>query len=245
MGFGYLFIGYLITFVLYLTVNALVPMMGGLALLVGFGTMMLGLWELTRYHKSFVYAKWTCVPLMAIALYRLVDDVGGLLFPDSSLLNDTALIVVTWIQFCLVIFFHVALLYAIRAISREVGLGSMEAKAIRNAVFVGLYAVVYLCTNLIFLEKPEIRGYFLFSQLLTELVYIVLNLLLLLSCTKNICAEGEEDVPAKPHRWAFLNKLDEVYDRTRQKRADQAREEGEAFAERRRRKKEQKKRKKH
>ena len=213
--------------------------------MVGFGTMLLGLWELTRYNQCFVYAKWTCVPLMAVALYRLVASLGGLLLWDAEILNGTAETVVVWIQFLLIIFFHVALLYGIRAISREVGLGYIAAKAIRNAVFVGLYAIVYLCTNLIFLNNEEIRGYFFFSQLLTEIVYIALNLLLLLSCTKNICAEGEEDVPAKPHRWELLNKIDEVYDKTRQKRADQARAEGEAFAERRRQKKEQKKSKKH
>ena len=54
MGFGYLFVGYLITFVLYLTVQAFG--VGGLALLIGYGTMMLGLWELTRYQKAFAWA---------------------------------------------------------------------------------------------------------------------------------------------------------------------------------------------
>ena len=58
MGFGYLFIGYLITFVLYLTVQALG--LGGLALLLGYATMLLGLVELTRYQRAFSYALLHC-----------------------------------------------------------------------------------------------------------------------------------------------------------------------------------------
>ena len=44
MGFGYLLLGYLVTFVLYLTVQGLG--FGGIALLLGYGVMLLGLSEL-------------------------------------------------------------------------------------------------------------------------------------------------------------------------------------------------------
>ena len=235
MGFGYLFVGYLIAFVLYLTVQAFG--VGGLALLIGYGAMMLGLWELTHYNKAFAWAKWTCVPLLCVATYRVVDEIGGFLFKELPFLNDKVDFAVTWIGFVLIIFFHFAMLYGIRVISREVGIGHMATVAIRNAIFVGLYALVYLLTNLVFVNNVEVRKYFVFSLMFTQFVYIATNLILLIGCTKNICAEGEEDVPQKPHRWEWLNKLDSVYERTRKERADQARAEGEAFAERRRQKK--------
>lgn len=242
MGFGYLFIGYLITFVLYLTVQAFG--VGGLALLIGFGTMMLGLCELTKYNKTFVFAKWSCVPLLVTALYQLVDELGSMFLWDIPLLGSTASTAVSWVQFALMIFFNFAVLYGIRAIALEVGLTHTATKAVRNAVFVGLYAVTYLFTNLIFAQNETVRAYFVFSLMLTQLVYIVFNLVLLLGCTKNICPEGQEDVPQKPHRWGWLNKVDRVYERTRQKNIDEARAAGEALAERRRRKKEAKKNRK-
>ena len=112
----------------------------------------------------------------------------------------------------------------------------------RNSIFVGLYAVLYILTNLMFSQNAEIRQYFAFAMMLSELVCVLFNLFLLLSCTKNICADGEEEEPLQ--RRGVLGKIDEVFDRTRQKNIDRARASGEAFAERRRAKREQKNTKK-
>jgi hypothetical protein len=99
---------------------------------------------------------------------------------------------------------------------------------------------VYLFANGIFVGNAEIRGYFSFPLVITELVYLLFNLLLLLSCTKNICAEGQEDVPKTPHRFEWLNRLDRSYERTRQKNIDDARAAGEALVARRNKKREEK-----
>lgn len=242
MGFGYLLIGYLIAFVLYLTVQ--VFGIGGLALLVGYGMMMLGLWELTRYNRAFGTAKWICVPLLLVALFQLVGEVAELLLLDVVLLEGNAVVALTWVRFACVILFNFAMLYGVRAIAQEVELLHVATKAVRNAVFVGLYAIVYLLTNFVFAQNETIRAYFVFSLMLTQVVYMLLNLALLISCTKNICAEGQEEVPQEPHRWEFLNKVDRVYDRTRQKNIDDAKAAGEALAERHRRKKEEKQKQK-
>lgn len=243
MGFGYLLIGYLITYVLHLTVQAFG--VGGLALLIGYGTMTLGLWSLNRYNVAFVFAKWTCVPLLLVALYQVFCDFDAMLLWTLPVFAAPVASVAVWVQFVLNMVFQFAMLYGIREISREVELKRSETAALRNSVFVGLYGVVYVLTNLVLLNNQQTRSYFVFSMMLTQLVYILLNLVLLLSCTKNICAEGQEDVPPKRHRWELLNKIDSVYDRTRQKNIDNARAAGEAFAERRRQKKEKKNHKKH
>lgn len=242
MGFGYLFIGYLIAFVLYLTVQAFG--IGGLALLVGYGMMMLGLWGLTRYNRTFSIAKWLCIPLLATAVYQLGGEIGDLLLWDVALFEGNVTVAVTWVQFTFVILFNFAMLYGIRSIAQEVELLHVATKAVRNSVFVGLYAIVYLLTNFVFAQNETVRAYFVFSLMLTQVIYILLNLALLISCTKNICAEGQEDVPQQPHRWEFLNKVDRAYDRTRQKNIDDAKAAGEALAERRRQKKEAKKNRK-
>ena len=239
MGFGYLFIGYLITYVLFLTVQAFG--IGGLALLIGYGTMLLGLCGLTGYNRAFVPAKWLCIPLLFTSAYRLVSDIGTMLLWDSVLLAPTVSTVMSWVQFTLVIFFQLAMLYGIRSIALEVELGTIAVRAVRNSVFVLLYAVVYLLANLAFAGNETAQGYLLFSVLLTQVVYLALNLVLLVGCTKNICAEGDEEGPQRPHRWGFLNRIDEVYDRTRQKNIDSARAAGEALAERRRQRKNKKK----
>ena len=94
MGFGYLLIGYLITFVLYSFFSALG--IGGFALLCGVGIMLLGLGTLCRYHAPFSYAKWILYPMLALAALliplamrwkaRLKDVWRTLLYADLYLL---------------------------------------------------------------------------------------------------------------------------------------------------------------
>lgn len=243
MGFGYLFIGYLITFVLYLTVQALG--LGGLALLLGTATMLLGLLELTRYQRAFAYAKWLCLPLMATAIYQALLNLFEQNLQSVPLFGATVSNIVTWVQFILIITFQLAMLYAIRAIATEVGLLHISTKALRNSLFVGLYAVLYLLTNLVFLHNGEIRQYFAFSLMVSQLATVLFNLLLLISCTKNICAEGQDDEEAqKSSSSGFWGRIKEIDDRTRQRSIDRAKEQGAAFAERRRRKKEERKNRK-
>ena len=50
MGFGYLLLGYLISFLIYLTVQALG--VGSLALLAGYLLMLYGLATLCKYHNA-------------------------------------------------------------------------------------------------------------------------------------------------------------------------------------------------
>ncbi len=238
MGFGYLFLGYLIAYVLYFTVQAFG--VGGLALLIGYGTMLLGLVGLTRYQRSFAIAKWLCLPLIVLALYRLANDLGTMFLWDLPIFHVTVVTVLSWIEFALAMLFQFAILYGVREIATEVELGHIATKAVRNAIFVVLYTLVYLFSKVVFVNNATVFGYLQFPLVLTELVYILFNLLLLVSCTKNICAEGQEDVPQTPHRFEWLNRLDRSYERTRQKNIDSARAAGEALAARRNQKRQEK-----
>ena len=241
MGFGYLLIGYLITFVLYLSVQAMG--LGGLALLLGYAAMLLGLIQLVHYQGAFVYAKWLCLPSMAVALYLSVQNLDELLLWNLPIFVKPVLDAVTVGAFLLSVVFQFAMLYGVREIAKGVGLYHIATKSVRNSIFVGIYAVLYVLTNVVFAQNPDMRQYFAFAMMLSELVCVLFNLFLLLSCTKNICAEGEEEAAPQKNR-GVLGKIDEVFDRTRQKNIDRARASGEAFAQRRREKKEQKRNKK-
>ena len=237
MGFGYLFIGYLITFVLYLTVQALG--LGGLALLLGSATMLLGLLELTRYQRAFALAKWLCLPLMATSLYQALLNLFEQSLWNVPFFGATASSVVIWVHFALIILFQLAMFYGIRTIATEVGLMHISTKALRNSLFVCLYAVLYLLTNLVFRQNGEIRQYFAFSLMVSQMAAVLFNLLLLISCTKNICAEGQDEEDEKQtSQSGFWGRINEIDDRTRQRSIDRAKEQGAAFAERRRKRKE-------
>lgn len=75
---------------------------------------------------------------------------------------------------------------------------------------------------------------------LFNLVYLISDILLLVRCTKNICAAGDEDVPAKPLRFAWLNRINDSYNQMMEKYKQNSRADGEALWQRHMEKKQQK-----
>ncbi len=230
MGFGYLLIGYLITFVLYLIPEGLG--LGGLALLAGYGMMLWGLWELSRYNAAFSYAKWTLFPLLLTAVYDLFASLNELFLWELHFFSAAAP-AVDWIVFLLVILYNFLMLYGIRTLTDALELSGMSVSALRNAVFVLLYAVLYLIGNLPIGLTPTAKGYLVLPLLVLNLAWIILNLALLLACNKNICREGEEEQPEKPSRFGFINKLNEAYEKNRQKTEENAKNDVEDYLRRR------------
>ena len=242
MGFGYLLIGYLITFVLYMTVNGLG--FGGLALLLGYAMMFMGLSELNRYHSAFFWAKWILLPAFPIALYDLAHSFADQFLWNSSVFGATIASVIDWIQFFVLITFNIAMLYGIRMISQSVGIGHMATAATRNSFFVALYAVLYLIGNLPITTLGSAKPYLGLAVSFANLIWVVLNLILLLACNKNICRAGDEDVAPKRSRFAWVNRIGDAYDRNRQKAIDNTTREAEEILRRRRDRREAKKQKK-
>jgi hypothetical protein len=64
---------------------------------------------------------------------------------------------------------------------------------------------------------------------LFNFAYIISGILLLLRCTKNICAEGDEEVAPKPSRFAWVNRINESYNKTMDKLKANSRADGDAF----------------
>lgn len=242
MGFGYLLIGYLVTFVLYLTVNALG--FGGLALLLGYALMFMGLSELSRYHRSFSYAKWILVPAFPIALYELVAALAEQLLWNAPIFAEPIAGVIEWINFFILVTFNLAMLLGIRMIAQDVGLSHIATAGVRNSFFVGIYALLYIVGNLPVAAIDAARPYLSVAVTFCNLLWVLLNLFLLLSCNKNICRAGDEDQPAKPSRFAWINRIGNAYERNRQKAIDNTTREAEEVLRRRRARREAKKNKK-
>ena len=231
MGFGYLLIGYLISFVIKVTVSGLG--FGGLALLVGYGVMLYGLMQLRLYHRAFVWSEWLLLPLMLTAVYDQLRSLCDLFLWEIPLVNAVTNTVFEWVTFSLVIVFHFALLYAVRMIAGSVGLLHVATKAIRNMILMGLYAVVTVAYYVTAGSGGEVVKYLSFSVILLNFVWVICNLLLLLSCNKNICRAGDEDQPAKPSRFGWIDRMNNAYEKNRQKAIDNTRREAEEVLRRR------------
>lgn len=237
MGFGYLFLGYLIAFVLYLTANALRA--GVLALIVGYALMLRGTSILKRYCPSFRYAEWTLWVLLLPTLYRVLSTLSDLFLWDLPWLTAVAG-VAGWVEFLLLMTFHAAMLMSVRELATEVGLPRTASFARWNLIVVALYAFVYLATNLPIPAMDGIRTYFTLSLTLLNLLFVILDLILLLSCNKDICREGEEEPPQKRYRWDLLNRIGDGYARTQERAVERKRENMETFLRRRQERKNRK-----
>ncbi|MBQ8441445.1 MAG: hypothetical protein IJX19_12345 [Clostridia bacterium] len=224
MGFGYVFIGYLMAFLLENTVKGLG--VSGAAALLGYGAMFVGLFTLSLYQSDFKGAKWSLLPLMLTAVYNLLCSVADLFAWELGALGgDTAKAIVKWTTFFLLMIFQFALLYGIRMISESVGLKQISIKAIRNAAFVGLYALLYVIAAM--MPEGEAIRYLALSMSILQLAYVVFNLLLLLNCAKDICPAGEEDQPIKRSRFAIINKIGDAYERNQQRAVESTMREAE------------------
>ncbi len=235
MGFGYLLIGYLITFVLSMTAQSLG--FSGLAWLAGYAVMMGGLSMLSHYQSAFSWAKWSLIPLFVSALYQTFADFDALLLLELPLFGTVAWAVYEWLTLALVVVFNLLMLYAIHRLAQEVELPKLSVAAGRNAIFLGIYVLLKIFVAMPFAES--IAGYLALPILGFDLIWIICNLLLLLSCAKTICPEGDEDQPAKPAT-GWIGRMNEAYERNRQRAVETKTRETEAFLRRRQERREQK-----
>lgn len=239
MGFGYLFIGYLVTFVLRMLADAL--NLGALALLAGYGTMLMGLCTLRRYCRSFTWAAWTLAPLSLIALYRGLETLKDVFFWRIPIVNSAVGNVLSWAELLLLMLFHAFLLSSIREIAMRVELPRLAAFALRNSAIVLIYGIVYVVGKLPFGFTEAVQGYLgLFLNLLL-IIWVVCNLVLLLSCAKNIAKEGEADEAPRRYRWNFLNRLGDAYAKNFQRASDRSRRDVEDYLQKKQEKRNAKK----
>ena len=241
MGFGYLLLGYLTAFLLKLTANGIG--LGAAVLMLGYALMAVGLFKLRLYHSRFTAALWCLLPLSLLAVYELIKMFCDLFLWEPSWINATATSIVSWLTLIGILVFHAALLSAIRGIAIEVGLPKIAAAAVRDLLFFGLYIVFYVLIQVPSAGLDKARPYLILCATIVNVVCLFLNSLLLLSCTKNICPEGEEEPPKRRYRWNFLNRLGDKYAETQERAVETRRREMEERLLRRREKREQKKRK--
>jgi len=221
VGFGYLLLGYLTTFLLKMLASTLG--VGSLALLIGYFLMWTGIRTLRLYCRSFEWAEWVLYPMIATAVFGLFRDLSALFLWNVPSLEGVAS-VIAWVDFALIMVYHAALLSAIREIGEQVELKKISNTAIRNSVIVLLYAVIYMLYFIPGLFPETARGYLTLSMTLLNIAWIFCNLWLLLNCTKDIVAQGQEDPEPKRYKWEFLNRMGDRFEENMKKAADSNRE---------------------
>lgn len=221
MGWGLLFIGYFLTFLPGQNAMLAVPLA-----LPGCVLMLLGLKRLSLYCHTFHYAMWCSILPGAISVGVLVY---ALLARSVVPTRDG---VTAWLRYVAeigstgvfgllsviaVVLFHAALAWGVKELAMRVGVRKNAVRALRNLIFVGLYAVGMVLTRTVSGLPVAVSA----TTALLGLVWSVCNCVMLYSCYMHIApAEEAEEATRKPSRFAFVNRWRDAYEQKTQKAID-------------------------
>ena len=211
MGFGTLFAFYIVSFILSFNPY------GSFFRLIGYIGMLMGLWELQQYQKSFLYAVYTTPAMAVVAAYQVCVSLDSSLGIPISFVSDKLTQIMDYAGAATIMLFHAALFYAIWCIAHEIGLPAIMQSSLRDAILMGLYYAMYLIAALPFGWVEAYRRYAAVIVVLLPLVWGFVNAALIWSCYKNICKEGDEEVPIRISRFAFVNQIRQEMERKEQK----------------------------
>ncbi len=209
MGFGLLFIGYLLTFLLSMAGGY-----GAYPAIVGCIVMLYAMTKLVDYEPRFKYAFFSVMPMALCVAFDLSVAVSALLggylpgFLGWSVTAD----VVKYAKFVFELVFHIALLSSVAKIALDTGIEKTARAAWRNLIIYGVYFATAVVSSFLPGSLP-IAPYLLMAQFLLYLIWMILNSVALFSCYMRICDEGDQEMKAKPSRFAFVNRFREEYDR--------------------------------
>ena len=233
MGFGILTVGYYLTYLLGMIWKD--EIWGILMIVLGCVVVALALLRLSEYEESFRWALVLDALMLLPAAYRLLSWLSDSLLWDLAFLNGTADEIARYLELAIFLGFGAALLAAVRAIAADVGDTRIVAAAVRNLIFLGIYAVSLILTLLPF----DFAGLFGLGAMLVQLVYHVFVGIMLVSCYMRICDEGDKEMPLKRSRFAWVNRIREERALREQRAADSVTEYAEARLRRQREKREQ------
>ena len=231
MGFGILLTGYFMTYLMSFS------LFGYLIRFMGYGLMLYAFTKLKSYNKAFRLPLAASGVMLAVTLADIYAKLGQFLYEnliiDSFSLPVGFERVVGYIDDILVFAFHACLLYAIRSIAKDTEDEKVSYGAVRNFVFIAIYYVIYVVTLLPIPALGEIKKYFSLPVFLFYLAWIILNVVLLVSCYARICDESDVDMPFKKSRFAFINKLNEKEQKASEENAAYAKQKMEEIYEKR------------
>ena len=219
MGFGLLFIGYFVASLGFVSVLRL----------AGYMLTAYSAKKLKQYNTAFGFFEIASGVMLVASFVSTVIDLLGLIMGEG-VVGDTLISIIKNAEVILSCAYNIVMLLSIRQIALETEERKISLGAVRNGVFVVIYAVVYMISRLPF----EFTKYLSLPLILVQFLWILLNILLIFSCYAKICDEGDVNMERKPSRFAFVNEM-------RAQSEARQRERDEMYAERERQKKKRRK----
>jgi hypothetical protein len=200
MGFGFLFIG----FVIFCN-----PLFSVYTFPISAVFMLMGLFQLGRYNKGFMLSRNTLLIWLIPAVAQFVFEI----LSQRGIVSQTVTTAKTALRIAGIGFemlFILFLLTGIEMIAKETGLPKLVSKAsFRRYIAIGYYALVFIAvSSLIPIEAEKLLGTILYFF---GFIFRAMIALLIWSCYMYICLEGDEDMPITPLRFKWMEKLRNFY----------------------------------
>ncbi len=197
MGFGLLFIGYLLTFIVSITLY------GWAIRLVGCIVMLVGMHKLRDYFGQFRYVE------IIAGLFMLTGIAEGAFYFIRRFLGEEAvpslaLAIEGWVWLALVLLLHLALLWTLNLAAESVGLQKQRSMSLTGIII----AVLWACTYAMGLAKIIPPGFYY----LMLFILIIVSACSIYGCYRHICPEGENETLRKKTGIGFIDRFFEKVD---------------------------------
>ncbi len=199
MGFGLLFIGY---FVSYVMSYAFIPK------LLGCIIMLFGVRKLSEYEIKFKLCVPVLIAMCVTSAYIFTEQMLSYFKISSFVSGELAVNIVSVGDEVLGVIFHVFLLLAIGKLAHDTELEKVRVSAIRNLVLVGLAEISYI--TVLVLPDSDFKLTFFRIAFGLRLIWIVLDLALLVSCYRQICDESDVDMPDREINIPVIKHMEKV-----------------------------------
>lgn len=192
MGFGYVFLGCLLTCnVTYHTYTDIFAV----------ALMLLGLSTLAPYARGFSLSFKAGLPFLAVSGLSFLMSVFkliGLWEPNATLVSVLAVLSLVCRFFFFWFFFM-----GVDEVAKETDIPKLRAHALRSRFLTPVFCAAALFLEIgLFTEHTVFLKYYLLGYLLFGVIYSLLNSKTVYECYMMICFEGDENMDAKPSRRA-------------------------------------------
>ncbi len=210
MGFGLLLCAYFILTFMSVGIGDYVF----LTYVLGAMVTLYAVAKLKEYNPRFNYLYPSALLYCLLGVFYLVQEIDKIALWNLPIFRSAvAASAVSWAQFIAELSYSVIALWATAEIAASVGLSKHRARAWRNVIFVGIWAL----GQLLLLAIPGLAGAgdkaMLNVLTLYQLVVYLFNSICFYTCFSSICPQGEEfGKPSKPSRFKFINNINQKLD---------------------------------
>lgn len=190
MGFGLLFIGYLLSHGFTSGANYVVSLVG----IIGAVILLFACKKLAVYSREFKYAGIVSV-LFALSylfngILQLVETYGTDASVPSVLLNLSRGAIIA-----LVFGFNYFMYRGIADIARFAVVRGLAVSAVRNLVFMIIYYLDLIFAMILKPYYPKVSGVLGLTGAIIGVVWLILSVWCVMSAYMKICLEGDEEMP--------------------------------------------------